>query len=99
MGSFFEIADFPGVLFPWHRRMPTDLWRKVRQHVYERDGGKCRYCGEPTELFECHIHHVLPLSEGGVNHPSNLKTLCKGCHEHRHPFMLSALERLESVRR
>ncbi len=63
------------------------LWRPLRQFVYERDGGKCQYCGQTTELFRCHCHHTLPLCEGGTNHPSNLKTLCSPCHHKRHPFM------------
>ena len=90
----FELAELKGVLFPWYGRMPLDLWRQMRQYVYERDGGRCQYCGSPTELFKCHIHHVLELGEGGTNHPSNLKTLCPDCHKQRHPFMLSPLDRI-----
>ena len=51
------------------------------------------------ELNNCHIHHTLELSEGGTNHPSNLKTLCKDCHKIRHPFMLDARDKLENERR
>jgi 5-methylcytosine-specific restriction endonuclease McrA len=80
-----------GRKYPWHGRMPIAPWRVMRQFVYQRDGGKCCYCGAPVELYACHIHHVLPLSESGTNHPSNLKTLCVACHEQRHPFMLKAL--------
>ena len=94
MANTFELDDLPGYHFPWYTRMPIDLWRKMRQYVYERDRGRCCYCGAPTELFDCHCHHVLELYEGGTNHPSNLKTLCRPCHKRRHPHMLSPLERL-----
>lgn len=80
--------------FLWHRRMPINEWRVLRQYVYARDGGKCRYCGVAVELFQCHIHHVQPLQEGGTNHPTNLKVLCVPCHQKRHPFMLTPLDRL-----
>jgi 5-methylcytosine-specific restriction endonuclease McrA len=94
MANTFTLPELPGLRFPWYTRMPIDLWRQLRQFVYQRDNGACQYCGESTELFNCHCHHVLELSEGGTNHPSNLKTLCRECHKKRHPFMLSAIERL-----
>lgn len=73
------------------------LWRPLRQWVYQHDQGKCQYCGELVELTSCHCHHGLPLSEGGTNHPSNLKTLCATHHKNRHPFMKSAHERLQDL--
>jgi 5-methylcytosine-specific restriction endonuclease McrA len=91
MATFFVLN---GKNFPWHWRMPAALWREMRQYIYARDGGRCQYCGEPVELFECHIHHVLELSESGTNHPTNLKTACIGCHKKRHPFMRTKLESL-----
>lgn len=86
-----DTFEIDGKKYPWHRRMPVAQWREVRQYVYARDGGKCRYCGKAVELFGCHIHHTLPLSEHGTNHPGNLKTLCVECHKQRHPFMLKVL--------
>lgn len=83
----FKIDGMDRARFPWYSRMPVNLWQLVRQHVYGRDNGRCCYCGKPVELFACHIHHVLPLSEGGTNYPTNLKTLCVDCHKMRHPHM------------
>ena len=82
--------ELNGKQYPWFHRMPEGQWREVRQFVYERDGGLCRYCGDPVELNKCHIHHVFELGQGGTNHPSNLKTACVDCHKKRHPFMKSA---------
>ena len=86
--------ELNGKQYPWFRRMPVYQWREVRQFVYARDGGKCQYCGCSVELNACHIHHALELSQGGSNHPSNLKTLCKGCHKDRHPFMKDARDKI-----
>lgn len=89
--------ELNGKRYPWFRRMAVEQWREVRQYVYERDGGLCQYCGDAVELHKCHIHHVLELSCGGSNHPSNLKTLCVKCHKKRHPFMLTAREKLRGM--
>ena len=85
---------YEGEEFPWYGRMPEHQWRRMRQKIYARDEGMCCYCFDKVELFQCHIHHVQPLSRGGTNRPGNLKTLCVACHKHRHPFMLDDIDRI-----
>ena len=87
MASFFKIPELPGVKIPWYGRLSLEDWRPLKQHIYQRDGGLRQYCHTQVAYEKSHCHHVLPLSEGGVNHPSNLKTACHGCHEDKHPFM------------
>ena len=82
-----------GKRYPWFGRMPVKQWREVRQFVYERDKGRCQYCGDLVALDKCHIHHTLELSEHGTNHPTNLKVLCVRCHKNRHPHMKTAKEK------
>jgi len=48
-----------------------------------------------VELTDCHIHHALELSQGGTNHPSNLKVSCKDCHKKIHPFMMDARDKMK----
>jgi 5-methylcytosine-specific restriction endonuclease McrA len=86
-----------GKQYPWFSRMTIDQWREIRQFIYDRDGGLCQYCEQPTRLDKCHIHHVFELNEGGTNHPTNLKTLCVTCHKNRHPFMKSAKDKLQEM--
>jgi hypothetical protein len=87
----FTLDELPGMYFPWYTRMSVELWRPLRQYVYQRDKGLCQYCGTQVELIKCHIHHVLELSESGTNYPTNLKTLCVPCHKDRHPHMNDSL--------
>lgn len=55
-----------------------DDWDVIRQSVYERDDYECCNCGRSeTEL---HAHHIVPLSKGGTNKKTNLKTVCRECH-------------------
>lgn len=57
-------------------------WKKIRQKILERDGFKCRICGDKKIL---HIHHIVPSSEfdryNEANDFSNLITLCSCCHK------------------
>jgi 5-methylcytosine-specific restriction endonuclease McrA len=96
--DYFTLEEYPKLKFPWYKRPAEYLWRILRQYVYERDEGRCQYCGNPVELMDCHIHHALELSEGGTNHPSNLKTLCKDCHKDRHPFMKTVRDKLRELK-
>lgn len=69
---------------------PPD-WENRRKQVYERDGYTCQECGALGGSWgsnELHAHHIQPISRGGSHDLSNLKTLCKDCHEelHGHPI-------------
>ena len=39
------------------------------------------------------VHHLLPRSAGGADEPSNLVTLCDGCHAAHHPKLAGGLAR------
>jgi 5-methylcytosine-specific restriction endonuclease McrA len=62
---------------------PPD-WSKRCEQVKARDGFRCVRCGYPDGFErrsrELHVHHDLPLSEGGTNEISNLITVCHICH-------------------
>ena len=52
---------------------------RIRREVLARDGHRCRAPGcSRTHFLE--VHHVVPRSSGGTNHPGNLVVLCSGCH-------------------
>jgi hypothetical protein len=37
----------------------------------------CRYCGKPRART---VDHVIPTSQGGADHPSNIVLCCEGCN-------------------
>lgn len=43
-------------------------------------GGRCAYCSCSVTLDSVHIDHVIPLSLGGSNWPSNLVPACAKCN-------------------
>ena len=68
------------------RGYPSD-WDHRRSKVYKRDNYACQNCGRtggPHGNAELHAHHIVPKSKGGTHKTSNLKTLCKGCHDAIH---------------
>lgn len=55
---------------------------------YERQKGKCFYCGIKVG-DKYHVDHVIPLVAGGSNGPENLVIACVDCNQHKkskHPM-------------
>ena len=63
---------------PKRKRRTVPL--NVRYSVLKRDGGKCVLCGAspPTNL---EVDHIIPVSKGGDDSLSNLRTLCANCNK------------------
>lgn len=61
-------------------------WDMLRQEILDRDSYTCQEesasCNGPLQ-----IHHRVPLSQGGVNGPANLVTLCYYHHSRKHAHM------------
>lgn len=62
-------------------------WEEISRSVRERDGYHCRYPGCGGTGLILHVHHIIPLSQGGSNTLSNLVTLCEKHHIAKHPHM------------
>lgn len=58
-------------------------WETYREKALQRDGRQCTRCGS-SENESLHVHHKLPLAEGGTNDLDNLLTLCQECHHRVH---------------
>ena len=58
------------------RSKACDISPKVRQVVYERDGGLCVYCGKQGIPNA----HYIPRGQGGLGIEENIVTLCPDCH-------------------
>jgi len=69
----------PGrVPFEW--RDTRTITSAMRKSIYDRDGGKCRYCGVEVNIGDAHIDHVYPHSQGGKTIPENLVLSCLVCN-------------------
>lgn len=52
----------------------------IKDEIRERDGG-CVRCEDEEDLT---LHHIIPLSQGGMNAKSNYAMLCDDCHIKAH---------------
>lgn len=50
---------------------------KIRRKVFDKD---LRRGSGGYRLESLEVHHIVPRSRGGSDHPGNLKTLCPRCH-------------------
>lgn len=60
------------------------LTPSVREFIRAARGHGCELCDAGSDDSELHIHHRIPKSEGGSDHPENLILLCKDCHQRHH---------------
>jgi 5-methylcytosine-specific restriction endonuclease McrA len=60
----------------------TAHWKWLSGFVKERDGRQCQICGDRAGDPYCvlHAHHIVPRSQGGLDIPENVITLCDLCH-------------------
>jgi 5-methylcytosine-specific restriction endonuclease McrA len=54
-------------------------WDAMCLYVKNRDGWRCRDCGVKTRHLE--VHHIIPVSKGGLTIAFNLKSVCHKCHD------------------
>lgn len=56
---------------------------KLRHEIFQRDEFTCQHCGaSPRKDLSVviEVDHIVPVSKGGGNEPSNLQTLCDKCN-------------------
>lgn len=70
-----ELID-EGTLFPEANKRPP-IPKEVVDTVWNRDAGKCVYCGSTENI---HLDHIIPFSKGGATNVENLQLLCQKCN-------------------
>lgn len=73
-----ELLD-SGELFPESSKRPP-VPKEVADTVWNRDQGRCVYCGSTINL---HFDHIIPFSKGGSTNVENLQILCEKCNHEK----------------
>ena len=61
------------------KRYTSTSWNRLRRQIKNRDGSICYYCGEESPSGD--LDHIIPLSRGGDDSPSNLTWSCSECNQ------------------
>jgi hypothetical protein len=59
--------------------------KAIRKSIFDRDGGRCQYC-RLTQIGQAsvfHVNHIVPKSNGGLTHETNLALQCPHCSLHK----------------
>ena len=69
----------------------SKTWQKVRDNKVKSAGGLCEDCLVKGLIVPgVIVHHIQPITKANINNPavtlqeSNLKLLCRECHERAH---------------
>ena len=63
------------------KKRRANLKPSLRFKILHRDQYRCQTCGATAEDgAKLHVDHILPVSKGGTNDESNLRTLCSECN-------------------
>ena len=62
------------------RRIRSEMTLRLRYSIMKRDNFMCVLCGRRPPEVELHVDHIKPVSKGGTNDESNLRTLCADCN-------------------
>lgn len=75
------VAEFPQDLIKTKKAKKTRTRKpipsKVKDEVWNRDGGQCVQCGSKENL---EFDHIIPHSRGGADTVRNLQLLCEHCN-------------------
>jgi len=65
----------------------------MRLAIFERDAFTCQFCGRTLIPAELTIDHLVPLSRGGLDEPTNYITSCRACNEAKAALPLGAFSK------
>lgn len=59
---------------------PLAVSKRLRHEIFRRDNHTCQSCGAKAPDVKLEPDHVIPVTLGGSDDPSNLQTLCEDCN-------------------
>lgn len=64
----------------------SKTWHELRDQVLQRDHYECQWCGATVQMTTLEVDHIKPIEQYPelACDTSNLRVLCKDCHNKRH---------------
>lgn len=84
----------------YQQYLASDQWRRIRNLVLERDGFKCRRCGDGGRAADIISHldvHHITYDRRGEEHLDDLVLLCRRCHQWVHESGMFAAGRYQET--
>lgn len=82
-GSDYAVYEKGKPTWVWDGRgdIGGKIWKRFRRMVFERDGYRCRKCGD-TERRNLRCHHIKPVKQfpNLYYDIDNALSLCEQCH-------------------
>ena len=84
--AHLKVEDFPDHLSKDGVIQRCNYWPSwLKPALVNREKGRCAICGcDLTNVIvndkKTHVDHIVPLSKGGANDPTNLQVLCDDCN-------------------
>ncbi len=69
------------IIFNVNRAFIPHVPAPTKRGVYQRDHGRCAYCGRLLPLAEASMDHVIPQYLDGPTRWENLVNACRRCNE------------------
>jgi 5-methylcytosine-specific restriction endonuclease McrA len=74
----------------WDKSRYGEDWKDLAHERKKLDNFTCVECGYKSSSSVgtgLHADHIIPISQGGRNTLSNLRTVCVECHKKKHKHM------------
>jgi hypothetical protein len=75
-----QLGEPPKFIPAADKRVRKPLPRDVLMFVWQRDQGRCVYCGSQERL---EYDHIIPWADGGSDTARNLQLLCETCNRRK----------------
>ncbi len=66
----------------YKEKLKDPRWQRKRLYILDRDGFKCRYCGDNKSSLQVHHHFYINGTEPWEYDDEVYVTLCGKCHVH-----------------
>ncbi len=78
------------------RRRQLETLKQIKARRWEKQKGRCHYCGKEMSKREATIEHVVPVSRGGpVTDRRNIVLACEVCNKRKGNRILEEMPKKE----